>query len=230
FFLTDTAPPPLFHVQLFFCHGAILQIHDEIEQLMNDDGDMAEMYLTEKKEQNEAYFLNNHHFLSCAAGPGVFHSAPVSPISSPSGSPKLEKDSYSFASRSKHGSLRSSGTNNEHIQELEMLLEAYFVVIDNTLNKLSSLKEYIDDTEDFLNIKLDNVRNQLIQIELLVTAGTFVIAIFGVVTGIFGMNIPIDLFNYSSAFDWVLIISTVVGGLMFLSFLWYFKHKRLMFM
>ncbi|CAN6470204.1 unnamed protein product [Victoria cruziana] len=119
----------------------VQKIHDEIEQLMNDDGDMAEMYLTEKKEQNEAYFSNNQHLLSFAADPRIFHSAPVSPISSPAGSPKLEKDLFSFASRSKYGSLRGSGTNDEHIQELEMLLEAYFVVIDNTLSKLSSVQK-----------------------------------------------------------------------------------------
>ncbi|KAJ6814955.1 magnesium transporter MRS2-1-like [Iris pallida] len=35
-----------------------------------------------------------------------------------------------------------------------MLLGAYFMVIDSTLNKLTSLKEYIDDTEDFINIQL----------------------------------------------------------------------------
>ncbi|KAG4944955.1 hypothetical protein JHK87_040962 [Glycine soja] len=32
---------------------------------------------------------------------------------------------------------------------------------------LFQLKEYIDDTEDFINIQLENVRNQLIQFELL---------------------------------------------------------------
>lgn len=73
-----------------------------------------------------------------------------------------------------------SGTETQSIEELEMLLEAYFVVIDSTLNKLTSvsttvllcilsscipflnpayffliqLKEYIDDTEDFINIQL----------------------------------------------------------------------------
>ncbi|KAJ6790456.1 magnesium transporter MRS2-1-like [Iris pallida] len=50
--------------------------------------------------------------------------------------------------------MKSSDSTTENIEELEMLLEAYFVVIDSTLNKLTSLKEYIDDTEDFINIQL----------------------------------------------------------------------------
>merc|ERR1711915_507978 len=119
--------------------------------------------------------------------------------------------------------MKDSENNDEHIQELEMLLEAYFVVIDSTLNKLTSLKEYIDDTEDFINIQLDNVRNQLIQFELLLTTATFVVAIFGVVAGVFGMNIPIDLFEEPKAFKWVLIITGVTGLIIFCSFLWFFR-------
>ncbi|XP_018630215.1 uncharacterized protein [Nicotiana tomentosiformis] len=44
-----------------------------------------------------------------------------------------------------------------------MLLEAYFVQIESTMNKLITLQEYIDDTEYYINIQLDNHRNQLIQ-------------------------------------------------------------------
>ena len=53
---------------------------------------------------------------------GASISAPVSPDSR-----KLEK-SYSIA-RSRHESMRSSESTTESIEELEMLLEAYFVVI-----------------------------------------------------------------------------------------------------
>ncbi|KAL5076215.1 hypothetical protein RYX36_015199 [Vicia faba] len=40
----------------------------------------------------------------------------------------------------------SAITNKLDVEELEMLLEAYFVQIDGTLNKLSTLREYVDDT------------------------------------------------------------------------------------
>lgn len=46
----------------------------------------------------------------------------------------------------------------------------------------------------------DNMRNQLIQFELLLNTATFVVAIFVVVAGIFGMNFEIDLFEQSGAF------------------------------
>ncbi|GFZ17256.1 magnesium transporter 2 [Actinidia rufa] len=205
----------------------VQKVRDEIEQLMDDDGDMAEMYLTEKKRSMESFFSGDQSLLGYRSTDGLQSaSAPVSPIPSPPESRKLEK-SLSIA-RSRHDSMRSTESGTENIEELEMLLEAYFVVIDSTLNKLTSLKEYIDDTEDFINIQLDNVRNQLIQFELLLTTATFVVAIFGVVAGIFGMNFAIPLFDDDGAFKWVLIITGVTGVVIFFSFLWFFKYRRLM--
>ncbi|KAK0595410.1 hypothetical protein LWI29_006340 [Acer saccharum] len=180
----------------------VQKVRDEIEQLMDDDGDMAECILLRKKGEW------------------------MSPVSSPPDSRRLEK-SLSIA-RSRHESMRSSDSATESVEELEMLLEAYFVVIDSTLNKLTSLKEYIDDTEDFINIQLDNVRNQLIQFELLLTTATFVVAIFGVVAGIFGMNFTIPLFDDEGAFKWVLIITGITGFTIFSAFVWFFKYRRLM--
>ncbi|KAE9467676.1 hypothetical protein C3L33_00405, partial [Rhododendron williamsianum] len=170
-------------------------VRDEIEQLMDDDGDMAEMYLTEKKMRTESVFCGDQSLMGYRSTDGMqTASAPVSPVPSPPESRKLEK-SLSIV-RSQHESIRSTESTTESIEEMEMLLEAYFV-----------LKEYIDDTEDFINIHLDNVRNQLIQFELLLTTATFVVAIFGVVAGIFGMNFTNSWFDVPGAFKWVLIIT-----------------------
>ncbi|KAK4485822.1 hypothetical protein RD792_008469 [Penstemon davidsonii] len=206
----------------------VQKVRDEIEQLMDDDGDMAEMYLTEKKRRMESSsFYGDQSLMGYRSNDGALSiSAPVSPVSSPPDSRKLDK-CLSIA-RSRHESVRSSESATNSIEELEMLLEAYFVVIDSTLNKLTSLKEYIDDTEDFINIQLDNVRNQLIQFELLLTTATFVVAIFGVVAGIFGMNFEIPMFDYPGAFKWVLLITGVCGLIIFSAFLWFFKYRRLM--
>jgi len=116
--------------------NAYIQVRDEIEQLMDDDGDMAEMYLTEKKRRMELSFYDQS-MVGYKSVDGASISAPVSPVSSPPDSRKLEK-SFSIA-RSRHESMRSSDSTTESIEELEMLLEAYFVVIDSTLNKLTSV-------------------------------------------------------------------------------------------
>lgn len=108
---------------------------------MDDDGDMAEMYLTEKKQRMEAYAWNDLHSVSNMSGgtrlPSV--SAPVSPVESISGSQRLQRAFSNIMCSSKHGSFAGSSNNGENIEQLEMLLEAYFVFIDNTLNKLLSV-------------------------------------------------------------------------------------------
>ncbi|XP_075511219.1 magnesium transporter MRS2-1-like isoform X3 [Primulina tabacum] len=116
----------------------VQKVRDEIEQLMDDDGDMAEMYLTEKKRHMESSFYGDRSLMGIRSIDGLLSvSAPISPVSSPPGGRKLEK-SLSI-SRSRQESVRSSESVVNRIEELEMLLEAYFVVIDSTLNKLTSV-------------------------------------------------------------------------------------------
>lgn len=206
----------------------VQKVRDEIEHLMDDDGDMAELYLSEKKERMEFLFQRDQSLLQYASfGAGASTSAPVSPVCSPNENVNLEKTFSRTLScaRSRQTSARSSEGDNVHIEEMEMLLEAYFVVIDGVLNKLTSLKEYIVDTEDFINIQLDHIRNHLIQFELLLTTATFVVAIYGVVAGVFGMNIEIAIFEEPRAFKWVIIITGLCGLFIFFFFLTFFKCK-----
>ncbi|KAL2546628.1 Magnesium transporter MRS2-5 [Forsythia ovata] len=205
----------------------VQKVCDGIEHLMDDDGDMAEMYLTEKKERREALTSGDlYDQINTSQNVRVVSkSAPVSPVGSCSGVRKLQR-AFSSISSSKHGSFLSSSSAGENVDQLEMLLEAYFIVIDNTLNKLLSLKDYINDTEDLINIKLGNVQNQLIQFELLLTAATFVATVFAVVTAVFGMNFEDSVFDNPSTFNWVLIITGAFGGMLYFSFLIYFRHKK----
>lgn len=108
---------------------------------MDDDGDMAEMYLTEKKQRLEAYSSSDVYTQTNISSLDrvVSKSAPVSPRGSISGAQKLQR-AFSSIVMSKHGSLISSSSNGENVEQLEMLLEAYFVVIDNTLSKLLSVR------------------------------------------------------------------------------------------
>lgn len=41
--------------------------------------------------------------------------------------------------------------------------------------------EFIKDTEEYINIELDSSRNRLIRLEIVLTAGTFAVAIWGLV-------------------------------------------------
>lgn len=123
---------------------------------MDDDGDMAEMYLTEKKERMEVFSSTEQYFSSSFAEEPkmVSKSAPISPVASMSGIHKLETAlSGAF---SKHGSYMSSSANGYNIEELEMLLEAYFVAVDNTLSKLFTVSIFFLKSFVSLYIREDN--------------------------------------------------------------------------
>ncbi len=61
-------------------------------------------------------------------------------------------------------------------------------------------------SQDYINIELDSHRNQLIQLELLLTAAMFAMALVTVVAGLFGMNLYNKAENSYVAF--ILVRST----------------------
>ncbi|XP_042053632.1 magnesium transporter MRS2-2-like isoform X3 [Salvia splendens] len=106
----------------------VQKVRDELEQLLDDDDDMADLYLSRKMAM----------------------SASVSTES-------LKTESRFYTSRSRSSSSKGSAVTTtqeeNNVDELEMLLEAYFMQIESTMNKLTTLREYIDDTEDYINIQ-----------------------------------------------------------------------------
>ncbi|XP_059625963.1 magnesium transporter MRS2-I-like isoform X3 [Cornus florida] len=197
------------------------KVKDELEQLLDDDDDMADLYLSRK----------------------LFG---VSPVSS-SGVPNWFPISPTMGSKVSRASRASAATihGENDVDELEMLLEAYFMQIGGTLNKLTTLREYIDDTEDYINIQvlghdnlclmislpllqLDNHRNQLIQLELFLSSGTVCLSVYSLVAAIFGMNIPYTWKEgHGYLFKWVVILAGMVCGSIFLSIISYARHKGL---
>lgn len=94
------------------------------------------------------------------------------------------------------------------------------------------LREYVDDTEDYINIMLDDKQNHLLQMGVMLTTATLVVSALVVVAGIFGMNITIELFDKTKSgmpeFLW-----TVGGGATGSIFLYiiaiaWCKRKRLL--
>ncbi|KAH9297325.1 hypothetical protein KI387_029007, partial [Taxus chinensis] len=120
-------------------------VRDELEQLLDDDGDMNEMYLTDKliRQQHEGldspvHSNFTHETSSLGANNGNSDNDGGSNVSYSQESCTSIANLQSQVSRC--SSITSSTTNGKHqdVEELEMLLEAYFVQIDGTLNKLSA--------------------------------------------------------------------------------------------
>ncbi|KAJ6796723.1 magnesium transporter MRS2-I [Iris pallida] len=184
----------------------VQKVRDELEQLLDDDDDMADLYLSRK--------------LSGASSPVSGSAVPNWFPASPTIGSKISRASRASAA-TYHG-------NENDVEELEMLLEAYFMQIDGTLNKLTTLREYIDDTEDYINIQLDNHRNQLIQLELFLSSGTACLSLYSLVAGVFGMNLPYSWNdNHGYMFKWVVGVSGAVCALLFILIVAYARYKGL---
>ncbi|WZZ28686.1 hypothetical protein YC2023_012087 [Brassica napus] len=227
--------------------GRVQKVRDELEKLLNDDEDMAEMYLTDKLaqklENSSASSTSDTVVVDLPEGDeddrhvadSLFR-AEVSSESCHRGSDahNLLMRAHSALSRNSRGtsSTQSGMTNKLNVQELEMLLEAYFVQIDGTLNKLSTLTEYVDDTEDYINIMLDDKQNNLLQMGVMLTTAGLVMSLFIAVAGVFGMNINIELFNDEVAgpgkFMWTVVGGTAGSLFLYFGAIGWYKHSRLL--
>uniref|UniRef100_A0A453G0Q1 Magnesium transporter n=1 Tax=Aegilops tauschii subsp. strangulata TaxID=200361 RepID=A0A453G0Q1_AEGTS len=106
--------------------GRVQKVRDDIEQLVDDDTDMSEMYLTRKLafqrvDESSVKLDSNKH-------------------ASPDHEDEKEEEDSGDDIESSHA---SSAFVKPDVEELEMLLEAYFVQFDGTLNKLCHVSRMV---------------------------------------------------------------------------------------
>ncbi|KAK7359100.1 hypothetical protein VNO77_01046 [Canavalia gladiata] len=187
----------------------VQKVRDEIEHLLDDNEDMAQLYLTRK-------WLHNQQF-----------EAQLGATTSNNFSNAVHTVRRLGSNRSV-SLVTSTYEDDNDVEDLEMLLDAYFMQLDGTRNKILSVREYIDDTEDYVNIQLDNQRNELIQLQLTLTIASFAITVDTLIAGAFGMNIPCTLYDKDGLFWPFVWITSAACVLLFLLVLAYAKWKKLL--
>lgn len=91
------------------------------------------------------------------------------------------------------------------------------------------MSEYVDDTEDFINIMLDDKQNQLLQMGVMLSTANMILNAGIVVVGLFGMNIHISLFDGEPIQFWETVIGTIAGCVsLYLTAFGWGKKKRLL--
>jgi len=115
------------------------------------------------------------------------------------------------------------------IEDAENLLESYFMQMEFLHSRLLHLKERTDDTEDLINIELDQRRNELVSLDLVLTATATAFGFVACVAGIFEMNLsPLPIDSMQDGF-WATTSSAVGGGLiMLVAFFAYATWKKLL--
>ncbi|XP_076593552.1 magnesium transporter MRS2 homolog, mitochondrial [Chaetodon auriga] len=105
--------------------------------------------------------------------------------------------------------FEESSLGIDHAEEMELLLENYFMQAEELANKARELKGLIDDSESVVFINLDSHRNVMMRLNLQLTMGSFSLTLFGLIGVAFGMNL-------TSSFEEDPRIFWLVTGFMFL--------------
>ncbi|KAA0702981.1 Magnesium transporter MRS2 -like protein, mitochondrial MRS2-like protein [Triplophysa tibetana] len=88
-----------------------------------------------------------------------------------------------------NGVSEESSLGIDHAEEMELLLENYYMQAEELCNKARELKDLIDDSESVIFINLDSHRNVMMRLNLQLTMGTFSLSLFGLMGVAFGMNL-----------------------------------------
>lgn len=208
-------------------------LKEVLEELLGDDEDMKDLHLSGKIRDRDDLAARNalrsmSHFdapLSQSVGEKSLEFLEASPVN---------RDTPFRVQSSSASSSSSSGLeDDEDVQEVEQLLEPYFMMNDNTLNKLAALGEYVDDTEDFINIELDYQRNEIFRLDVVLTTFGAAMAMITAVTALFAMNLALgpDLQNVDGPY-WVFVTVTAVSCAAAIAFfcavLHYCRKRRLL--
>ncbi|KAM9309203.1 magnesium transporter MRS2 homolog, mitochondrial isoform 1-T1 [Pholidichthys leucotaenia] len=105
--------------------------------------------------------------------------------------------------------FEESSLGIDHAEEMELLLENYYLQAEELGNKARELKGLIDDSESVIFINLDSHRNVMMRLNLQLTMGSFSLSLFGLIGVAFGMNLTTAFEEDPRAF-WL------VTGFMFL--------------
>uniref|UniRef100_A0A8C6UCH4 Magnesium transporter n=1 Tax=Neogobius melanostomus TaxID=47308 RepID=A0A8C6UCH4_9GOBI len=105
--------------------------------------------------------------------------------------------------------FEESSLGIDHAEEMELLLENYYMQAQELGNTARELKGLIDDSESVIFINLDSHRNVMMRLNLQLTMGTFSLSLFGLIGVAFGMNLE-STFEEDPKVFWL------VTGFMFL--------------
>lgn len=116
----------------------------------------------------------------------------------------------------------------EDFSELTSVIEHFSEPAEEINHRVEDLRENIEDTQEFLGLKLSNRRNLIIRFDLIATFITAVFSLLAVVTGIYGMNLRNNLEASFPAFISVVVAIGIIAIASCLLIWWYLKKKDIL--
>lgn len=205
-------------------------LKEVLEKTLDDDADMKDFNLSALEEERQEY-LNKQAMRASSSTPFDMPLTLSGSLNFQTAAGTPQGGALTAKSYASSGSSETSLDDDEDVEVVEQLLESYFMRLDNTWNRLQTLTEYVDDTEDFINIELDSHRNQLIRLDIVLTCFTACMGLITAVTALFAMNVDLQPDQDGAPYRWFVIIavSSSFGAIaLFTSVMAYCKIKRLL--
>ena len=118
--------------------------------------------------------------------------------------------------------VQIGGGSDDARLEAESVLENTVEQVEDNLGNVLRISEDIEDTEEYLSLRVDHFRNKIIKIDLAVSTVTLVFAVLAVVVGLYGMNIKNGFENSIEVFrtfqNWIIFVSVGAVALAVLLF------------
>lgn len=87
---------------------------------------------------------------------------------------------------------------------IESILETMLEQTEDLAHRSRELEENIDDAQEILTLKMNNIRNMVIKFDLFLTSIACFIGFLAVITGLYGMNLKNNMEDNPAAFYMVL--------------------------
>lgn len=127
-----------------------MQLKELLEKILDDDSDMKDLNLSAKEVERQESMRRQSLRLSMAGTP---FDVPIGSSGMPGAELQSQMSMLGSTPLSPNApSVASDDLEDDDVAVVEQLLESYFMQVDNSWNKLQTLTEYIDDTEDFINM------------------------------------------------------------------------------
>lgn len=181
-----------FKTQLARLENKVENVHDALEKLLDSEAELHDMCLTRKRNHALALAAEGHGVGSAgnswSNGLGRARDGGHGGGGGDGGGNGPYKGSPALGPR-RDSKLGGGQVERDAIEDVENCIEAYFEQIDGAAKKLDELREYIANAEDYVAIELDSHRNQLIQLDAVLTIATLCVSCYSCLGSIFGMNL-----------------------------------------
>lgn len=222
-----------------------LLIRNTLDELLDNDEDLENMYLTENYEIKKLICDNE-----TASSPSSSSSSSGSATTASQSSSQNTQNTINHSTAASretnpvHDSLLDNvdthaegnpkmvqqGSESRDTGEVEMLLEAYYKQCDEIVQQAETMINNIKSTEDIVNIILDANRNSLMVFELRVAIFTLGFTIATILPAFYGMNLKNYIEESNVAFVSVVAVSLLMGGIMSVVYLRRLRDVRRMTM